>query len=64
MFDKALFDQIVFDGEEVLPLPPPPGVCVFANPLAYDGYRCFIEQYVKCKIRGLGPCKLPDGTSW
>jgi len=34
------------------------------NPQAYDGYRCFIEQYVKRKVKGDSPYKLPDGTYW
>lgn len=31
---------------------------------AYDGYRCFIEQYVKNEEWGALPWKLPDGTKW
>lgn len=31
---------------------------------AFDGYRCFIEQYVKNKVIGALPWKLPDGTKW
>jgi hypothetical protein len=31
---------------------------------AFDGYRCFIEQYVKNKTLGGSPWKLPDGTKW
>jgi len=39
-------------------------ITAFLNPKAYDGYRCLIEQYVKRKLRGLKPYKLPDGTTW
>jgi hypothetical protein len=39
-------------------------VCIAANPLAYDGYRWFMEQYIKNKVAGLPPLKLPDGTPW
>jgi hypothetical protein len=31
---------------------------------AVDAYRCFIEQYVRNKILGGLPLKLPDGTFW
>jgi hypothetical protein len=33
-------------------------------PTAVDGYRCFIQQYVKNLILGAPPWKLPDGTKW
>jgi len=35
-----------------------------ANLMAYDGYRCFMEQYIKRKVAGLPPFKLPNGTTW
>ena len=34
------------------------------NPKAYSGYHCFVEQYVKNKVNGYLPLKLPDGTLW
>lgn len=35
-----------------------------ANPKAYNGYLCFMEQYIKNKAAGKPPLKLPDGTTW
>lgn len=31
---------------------------------AFDGYRCFMQQYTKNKVLGVEPWKLPDGTLW
>lgn len=46
------------------PPPPPPEVSIPANPKAYNGYLCFMEQYIKNKVADLPPLKLPDGTLW
>lgn len=43
-----------------------------ANPFPVDwlikskltGYACFLNQYLKAKVLGLDPLKLPDGTVW
>jgi len=35
-----------------------------ARETAIDGYRCFMEQYIKNKVAGAPPLKLPDGTLW
>jgi len=42
----------------------PPTASIMGRKTAYDGYRCFIEQYVENKIAGSLPLKLPDGTKW
>lgn len=37
---------------------------IMGRKTAFDGYRCFIEQYVENKMAGSLPLKLPDGTKW
>lgn len=37
---------------------------IMGRKTAHDGYRCFMEQYVRNRVEGLSPLKLPDGTLW
>jgi len=61
MFDIHIFDEVIFDYETLVP---PPAVSLPADPKNYNGYLCFMQQYIKNKVADLDPLKLPDGTIW
>ena len=46
------------------PVVAPPVGSIPANPKAWNGYLCFMEQYIKNKVADKPPLKLPDGTLW
>ena len=45
-------------------LGPVPAAGFLPRKMAVDGYRCFVEQYVKNMHLGASPWKLPDGIRW
>jgi len=61
MFNEYEFNEVTFNYETPTP---PPAVSLPADPKNYNGYLCFMQQYIKNKYADKPPLKLPDGTLW